>query len=125
MRIRRASAALLATVIIGSGLTACSGGLPQVSGCVDNATVQGLLTKKDAAVKSVVCAGSDWAMASFTYTNTDGATGRNGEAVFYKADGKWNVLVQGVDPQELCTPSVKERLAKAPSPIKEIGNACK
>lgn len=107
-------------------LAACSSSLtvPQLTGCVSDAEARALLTRTDARIVKVVCAGSDWAMASYTYTMANGARDQPGEAVLARYDGSWHALVQGVSVQELCTPAVKEQLAKAPSPIKELGAKC-
>jgi hypothetical protein len=115
-----AVAALLA------GLTACSGTLtvPQLTGCIADADAQKLLTRTEAKLDRVVCAGSDWAVASYTYTAGTGKKNEPAEAILAKYDGQWRALVQGVSVQELCTPAVKEQVAKAPSPIKELTGKC-
>lgn len=117
---------LSAAVGVVFALAACSSSvaLPQLTGCVSDADATALLTRTDAKIVKVVCAGSDWAMASYTYTMANGSRNQPGEAVLTRYDGSWRALVQGVSVQELCTPAVKEQLTKAPSPIKELATKC-
>ncbi len=113
-----------ATVVL--ALAGCSSSftIPSVTGCISDADAQKLITRTDAKLKQVICAGSDWALATYTYTTGTGKKDEPGEAVLTKYDGSWRALVQGVSVQELCTPTVKEQIAKAPSPIKELTAKC-
>lgn len=116
----------VSAVVMILALSACSGSLsvPQLTGCISDAEAATLLTRTDAKLGTIVCAGSDWALATYTYTSSSGKQGENGEAILAKYDGAWRALVQGVSVQELCTPTVKDQLAKAPSPIKELASKC-
>ncbi len=124
MKIRSVVAAAAAVVMV--SLSGCSetGGLPQLTGCISDAEARSLITRTDATLKRVGCVGSDWAVATFTYTTANGKKDEPGEAILTKYDGAWRALVQGVSVQELCTPAVKEQVSKAPSPIKELTRKC-
>ncbi len=126
--VTRAATATAAAVWLGLSGLALAGcdtsSLPTLTGCISDADAQGLLTRTDAKLGRVVCAGDDWAMATYTYTTANGKTGEPGEAVLVRYDGTWHALVQGVSTQEICTPTVKEQIEKAPSPINELSKQC-
>ncbi len=124
MRTRSVAVALVAFATLVLAACSTSMSLPQFTGCVSDAEAQKLITRTDATLKQVVCAGSDWAMVTYTYTTSAGKKDEPGEAILTRYDGVWRALVQGISVQELCTPTVKDQLAKAPSPIKELTAKC-
>ena len=115
-----------AAAVMMAGLAGCTSSftMPQLTGCISDADAQALITRTDAKLGRVVCGGSDWAVATYTYPTSTGKHDEPGEAVLAKVEGTWRALVQGVSVQEICTPAVKEQLAKAPSPIKELTSKC-
>ena len=79
-----------AAAVMMAGLAGCTSSftMPQLTGCISDADAQALITRTDAKLGRVVCGGSDWAVATYTYTTSTGKHDEPGEAVLAKVDGQ-------------------------------------